>query len=831
MSKEYRQITTLSWIPAAPGSSLPFSHSVMPFPSQWKGVSATQDRSLPTRSLNSTLRCLAPDLIAIDPKADRMGSSSWLRTVSPGSLPPGVLALIMNEWALRQEKGAIGHIDADLLRWESREVDLLAGSTTANGTFACADPASFSLIPHWAASRITDPAQCFEYGGQILRFRRVASSPGSGPVEVVSWPALSGGIDKDTGKPSHFYSILLTFSLQTRPFESLPHLHMSVGVRRWLSRPVRKKYIPTNTSVDILAHVPWIQGMALSPAFAVANLRGKRYVESEGKPVDWDNQLPALLTSLGALQTLPDPKALLASPLEFLQEDRGPVFAVRYDHAFGGNHFVNPGSVPLFNDSLSRQIDALLAPVWVRESPFPKIKPSGKAWRMVKRTLPPQGAAELHVECYTARSFIRKALLKAVADITGNSPIPSYEDTLDWNGNRIHIHNGTRDPSRWMLMESLVIPDEKGKNHSTKVQLAESGRIQEIARMLPPVHDQLTLALIQIGDRESYLEKGISDPKASMREGFARTGRLTQFITPDEKGIEHRSMKAFLDALRQAGFAHPISRVGDSDHPSQWNQVGLYQFRIKDRSAGRRPVRFLPVFVALGSDSDSTPQVYLPEWGWMSYPRALLALASKKTPALDRNAVLPWLQNAITNQIVPSGPSLLFVEAQNIRSIWPWLQDPRIGSAHPFGGPSGLDDLRILRVRTHVANETPDAYGSNEGHSGIGRPSGVFVLNPGRVYASFAMRPDAMNTTSLKADPVTKPTGNRWNPNLYEFTLARLEPGDCPDTLALWAHHLRSQSLQYHGDDTALPLPLHLAKGMQEYLPNHEPDDDPEAEA
>jgi len=829
MSKEYRQINTLSWVPATPDSSLPLVHSVMPFPASWKGA-AGPDRSLSTSSLNATLRCLAPDIIAIDPKADRAGSSSWLRTVSPGSMPPGVLALILNEWALRQEKGAIGRISPDTLRWEDRETDLLAGSTTANGTFTPADNVSYSLIPHWVASLVTDPRQTFSYGGQILRFRRVASSPGSGPVEVLSWPALSGGIDKDSGGPSHFYSILLAFSLQTRPFESLPRLHMSVGVRRWLSTPVRKKFLFNRTSVDILEQVPWIQGMAHSPAFAVANLTGRVYVESGKKPLEWENQLPALLTSLGALQTLPDPKELLAFPLEFLREDRGSVFAVRYNHALGGNHWVNPGSVPVFNESISRQVDALLAPLWVREKPFPKIKSSGKDRRLVKTPLPPKGPVELHVECYVVSSSLRKALLEGIAGITGNRETPSFEDVLDWNGCRIHIHDGVHDPSRWMLMESLSLAGAEGKTRSAQIQSVESARIKEIARVLPPVHDRLTLALIQIGNRESYIEKGNSDPKAAIREGFARTGRLTQFITPDEKGIGFRAEKAFLDALRQAGFRYPLPECGDLSHPSRWNQAGLYVFKLPKPGSGRGLTQYLPAFVVLGADPDSAPQLLMPEWGWLSYPQALLKLGAGNLPSLGFKEVQTWIQSAIANEIVPSGPTLLCVDALNIRSLWPWLQNGQIGSGHPFHYPSSLDGLRILRVRTHTNEETPDAYGSHADQPGIGRPSGVFAVNPGRVYASFGMRPDTMNTTSLKADPVTKPSGKRWNPAFYEFTMARMEPADCPDTLALWAHHLRGQSLQYHGDDTALPLPLHLAKGIQEYLPTHDPDD-PEAEA
>jgi hypothetical protein len=52
---------------------------------------------------------------------------------------------------------------------------------------------------------------------------------------------------------------------------------------------------------------------------------------------------------------------------------------------------------------------------------------------------------------------------------------------------------------------------------------------------------------------------------------------------------------------------------------------------------------------------------------------------------------------------------------------------------------------------------------------------------------------------------------------MAELTVAALQPGDDPWVWAAIAHELR-MSAQHFTDATVLPLPLHLAKKMEEYV-------------
>ena len=68
------------------------------------------------------------------------------------------------------------------------------------------------------------------------------------------------------------YSVLLTLTLQTIPFQNFPVLHCDIGIRRWAGPKV---YLPkkVETSVYLLDQVPWIEGLAHNQCFQVAPIK------------------------------------------------------------------------------------------------------------------------------------------------------------------------------------------------------------------------------------------------------------------------------------------------------------------------------------------------------------------------------------------------------------------------------------------------------------------------------------------------------------------------------------------------------------------------------
>jgi hypothetical protein len=149
-------------------------------------------------------------------------------------------------------------------------------------------------------------------------------------------------------------------------------------------------------------------------------------------------------------------------------------------------------------------------------------------------------------------------------------------------------------------------------------------------------------------------------------------------------------------------------------------------------------------------------------------------------------------------------------------------------SVQPISHWSGL---RVVRIRDNQGNETPEWYAEHPDENMFdeapGFSQGLFTMGE-RVFASTYQPPKTapkkarsvskfeewVNTTGTKAP---SPSYYAWNPGLFELTVAALQPDDTPELWAAFVHKLRQATLQYDAA-TALPLPLHLARGVQEYV-------------
>jgi hypothetical protein len=94
-------------------------------------------------------------------------------------------------------------------------------------------------------------------------------------------------------------------------------------------------------------------------------------------------------------------------------------------------------------------------------------------------------------------------------------------------------------------------------------------------------------------------------------------------------------------------------------------------------------------------------------------------------------------------------------------------------------------------------------------------PSGLFKQRE-RVYLSLQGKTAAMQSgrTIAKLD---RPNLTITVPNVVELFLPLLQDGDDADQWAMIVHRLR-QMAGHHDEATRLPLPLHLAKGLTEYV-------------
>jgi hypothetical protein len=82
-----------------------------------------------------------------------------------------------------------------------------------------------------------------------------------------------------------------------------------------------------------------------------------------------------------------------------------------------------------------------------------------------------------------------------------------------------------------------------------------------------------------------------------------------------------------------------------------------------------------------------------------------------------------------------------------------------------------------------------------------------------RVFASVQSKPPQFKRARRGGDLDEL----AWNPAIIEITTAALQPGDPPGEWAAYVHELR-RSLSHYPEAVVLPLPIHLAKLVGEYV-------------
>jgi hypothetical protein len=145
-----------------------------------------------------------------------------------------------------------------------------------------------------------------------------------------------------------------------------------------------------------------------------------------------------------------------------------------------------------------------------------------------------------------------------------------------------------------------------------------------------------------------------------------------------------------------------------------------------------------------------------------------------------------------------------------------------------------------VRVRDHDADETAQWFAPDDTNFEHGIASGVWLhpqsVRDTRTFLSTAEKPETAKKAAvtasklaprinLKAQQVIDTAENAWNPGLLELTVAGL-PADGPQDPEAWAaltHQLR-RAPDYRST-LALPLPLHLAKKLAQYVLPHDDSD------
>jgi hypothetical protein len=350
--------------------------------------------------------------------------------------------------------------------------------------------------------------------------------------------------------------------------------------------------------------------------------------------------------------------------------------------------------------------------------------------------------------------------------------------------------------------------------------------------------------LFILPDADCYIDA--SDPKLVLRNAFACTNRVVQFITPKDQPDPHRIDHAVYDLYRQIGVTTLINvdKASKQKNRLYSSCVGMHTCTQVQGISNKG--RFLPVFVEVDVLTGRTRvECSAFEEYRVNYREACIQMAklfwntsleqrcidASRAPAKQK---LIELRNAYPHS--DSGVVLLISADGNSRPLWGGISDKAIGAAellsdyvprqidvgsmeNPYAFSLADTGVRIIRIRSNA--EVPDYYtaqkaGASPDEARYSSASGLFLHD--KVYWSIAAKPnDPRYNKSYNMSKIDNPARDYAEKDMMEFYPLQLQPSDTPLQWVQFVNALRLLPIQYD-KATVLPLPLHLAKCLTEYL-------------
>ncbi|MEG8182444.1 RNAseH domain-containing protein [Nocardia terpenica] len=834
--------------------------------------------NLPVKALNQLFEAISPSVIAAR-NAEQSEDGVWL--YARREVPVEIIWAGINNWVRgwrswkSDDEGeddiaqVLQQLRTTPLRWYSSRVDLTEQTIMAGGA-GIPHQRIYRLVPEvLAASLVACP---YEYGGSEIPMRILG---GGTRTELVSWPPQQY---RSKGRVWH-YSLRVRISVQTVPFHPDFRVHVTSGIRRWMTgRPLQLNRQGATAVIE--TDLEWL-GQSDEPSRLITG--SLRYNRNAGQYQWGRNSLPVVLPDFSA--ACPPADQLIQDPNRWASSDLQAFVVYHTGHEF--DHKVEHGLLPKERRLIDEWVHSSLRKWLVRGAELAPALGSRPLSRPRPRPIEDQVAARgrrsavaraiggrpLRIELLYQESAMLELVIERLCMLLDLTVPQAPLDELQWHTPQLTVILTVRQTGAELA--PLKINGHTRDQRLISQALAVQERRAAVATSFPALgpEEEVPVALIELMGAKKFAR--LADPKLAIRLGCAKAGRVSQFIRPiseSKKDASHRVTFALIDGFRQLGaIPVPDHTLGDL-LTTDLDYIGLWMLR-KRRGRGRSSSAEALVAVRIRRTEDGYA---IEGWstlnrGWCPYPRLLLELAELAEIPGDPMTPSPlskWhthedKQRACAAEIrtilhrVRDRPTLLIVDAHNLRLAWPWLQNGQLMADHlRFDDlpPQRIDlfgsHLRLAVVRG-TPDETPQWYrpkDSDEGvtagfKQGLWEPAEATIDN--RVFVSTAEVPayGGRDRSLIKIVPEARkphsPEVAGWNPRYLEITVAGClspeilavterddtEP-DVPRALAALVHQLRVPD-DYSGP-LRMPLPNHLAELAGEYvLPSLADEGDP----
>ena len=823
---------------ASPKAGIRVALYYVAFPQRWKEQLLTIARmanprfkefyGLKTYALENMLNAWTPGVVRVAPLSQSSQDAFWLASLTPWD-PEKLSALcqIIQTWAQgaysARANPRVAHDLKDLVQSMQPEELVVKGPVETeliDSTGGICEEA-YNALPLLAVNRL--------HGSKLRLMDSVELQLSyAARNELISQPLIMY-----TKQAEARYSYVFHFSVQTTPPYRKAALLCQISIRRWAEPQVSGNSVPFLKEA-ISAHIAVQDGKYCRiPILSIRDQEQKKWrpVWKQDDKRCYDLYYPS---NFGAL---PDPGALFSNYAAYQERILLP-----YKNGMDGRYFckhpVGTGVSMREKEICARQIWAHLAEI---------VEPCQPAIS--------QGQAA-HFPHYTA-----------VADFTPRRTFRSwFSHCAETNCVTFELYGDGEDPRQTAILQAvekqlnldLGLEDCGGLSvqilHKPSGNLVEplarnnSIEINLRAEKLGP-SAQVCGAFVVLPGPECY---GQNDPKLVLRAAFAKSGRVVQFLnyepSLDDTGKNANPQKilhAVLDLYRQLGVVSFLKCDPDTKTRKKLIRcscIGLHAFTQIHSHAGQesRGVT-LPIEVIFDlRDGRTRVRCALFDKTEVNYREACLEVAK-----------LYWKENLAQRCIeasrapakellhrlkilAPDQQNLLIVTADGKnRKLWNGISDKAIsqyqleaeycpkellvgaGKTDSIAALSLLGSgVRVIRVRCN--EEVPDYYTERKADGKYQSSSGLFQY--GTVFWSIDAKPnDPRYTDSYTKSRVNQPKNNYAEKTVIELYPLQLQPGDNAKQWINEVHALRELAIQYD-QMTSLPLPLHLARQLEEYL-------------
>ncbi|MBW4694202.1 MAG: DUF3962 domain-containing protein [Lyngbya sp. HA4199-MV5] len=725
------------------------------------------------------------------------------------------------------------------------------------------------LIARWLVRNgfqlgLTDKLGHSEYWNLV-----VASSPMETEATLVTWHPNDFSHSESSQRAKYSYYLRFTFAPANGKTPTL--LLFKAGRRRYMTRSLidsasgpsatPRVLLPKGQDSSVFLAVRELEWLS-SPTDRERETTLVRLSLAHHESLLWKGRVNQILTALSSQVQIPDPCDFLNSPIA-----HAPRLLMLHSSRFG-SYLVKTGIEAADRYELFERLSVAMPSGMVPAPSIDKVNTQSKNKKRLRGA--DQIPGDRGIYRIQLASSTNSELVTALQEILTASKVKGHLSLLsdhEWEfinrlGERVSIQIDKQPLPR----EHIAALDLQGTYSKANIAAATQSRATRIEADLRRADmGSITCqgAIVELLDYRKLARRIRStDPKPSIRWGYAYNGQVLQFITPTEplidveafrptdpnnekqnktyrrkqKQLESQQKKeqgkcvnSILDLLRQLSFPLGIPFYNGFHHtllPNQLDIFGIYVIRVNARNHAESKV-VIPVIAHVPAATFcSEVRVFLPSDSGpqeMSYYDSMSAIAR-----LERQHSLDWNDDQIRNfvdcvfrDLELQHPALVLFNNQNIQKDLPHLvempDDPTNNSWHQ-GLRLPVQNPQLLRV-ARLRYSTDGLVGDVCPTAGFNRFSGLYHNSQfSDAYFSIGRSPrSAMRPAGARVrDRITKPG---WNQSALEISWLCLQPEDKPEDWSLAVHRLRESSPFLNSEIvTSLPQPLHPLEKLKDYV-------------